>query len=386
MAGDWIPMRLDLYEDPAVTYMAEQLGQREEVVVGYLHRVWAWASRQSQDGRVKHVTLTSLGRVTSLPDFPQLMADAGWLEHGVDTDGKPYISFPNWDRWLGESAKKRISASRRKQKERVTQMSQKSVTSKKQKEHVPAAVRREVYERDGFTCVYCQWNPSKKAAVGPYIDAKLSVHHVQPESRGGATNAENLVTCCTVCNRKLSNKTPDELCHENVTKVCDKSVTREEERREEKDNTEVLSKNTSDKSDPPADKNKDGDFVLGEWNRAMGQQCRWTDKRLVSFRQRWKSPFWRENWQAAIQRAAASSFCRGENGGWAANFEWFLKPDTVTKLLEGNYDDREAKQKPKPVTFGQQRQQNTLDLLERLKAQDEAAASGVAGFIGEGGK
>jgi hypothetical protein len=118
-------MRLDLYEDPAVTYMAERIGQREEVIVGYLHRIWAWASRQSQDGCVKHVTLTSLGRVTSLPDFPQLMADAGWLEHGVDTDGKPYISFPNWDRWLGESAKKRISASRRKQKERVTEMSQK---------------------------------------------------------------------------------------------------------------------------------------------------------------------------------------------------------------------------------------------------------------------
>ena len=39
----------------------------------------------------------------------------------------------------------------------------------------------------------------------------------------------------------------------------------------------------------------------------------------------------------------------------------------------------------KPVTFGQQRQQNTLDLLERLKAQ-EAAAAGVAGFIGEASK
>jgi hypothetical protein len=33
----------------------------------------------------------------------------------------------------------------------------------------------------------------------------------------------------------------------------------------------------------------------------------------------------------------------------------------------------------KPVTFAQQRQQNTVDLLQRLKAQDEA---GVAGFLG----
>ncbi len=144
---------------------------------------------------------------------------------------------------------------------------------------------------------------------------------------------------------------------------------------------------TSGKPDACDNASQDASTVLEHWNRAMGQQCRWTDKRLVSFRQRWKNPFWRGNWQAAIERAACSSFCRGESGGgWAANFEWFLKPDTVTKLLEGNYDDREAKQKPKPVTFGQQRQQNTLDLLERLKAQDEAAAAGVAGFIGEVGK
>ena len=57
MAGDWIAMRLDLYEDPAVAYMAERLGEREEVIVGFLHRVWSWASRQCHDGSVTNVTL-----------------------------------------------------------------------------------------------------------------------------------------------------------------------------------------------------------------------------------------------------------------------------------------------------------------------------------------
>jgi hypothetical protein len=53
-----------------------------------------------------------------------------------------------------------------------------------------------------------------------------------------------------------------------------------------------------------------------------------------------------------------------------------------------NFESQGGSGKPasKPVTFGQQRQQNTLDLLERLKAQDEAAAAGVAGFIGEASK
>jgi len=145
MAGDWIPMRLDLYEDPAVTYMAERIGQREEVVVGYLHRIWAWASRQCHDGSVTHVTLMSLGRVTSLPDFPQLMADAGWLEHGIDTDGKPYIRFPNWDRWMGESAKKRILAAKRQAKKRHGEVT-KTSRSKRDKSVTREEERRE--ERD----------------------------------------------------------------------------------------------------------------------------------------------------------------------------------------------------------------------------------------------
>jgi hypothetical protein len=118
---------------------------------------------------------------------------------------------------------------------------------------------------------------------------------------------------------------------------------------------------------------KDAAVVLEHWNLAMGQQCRWTDKRLVAFRQRWKSQFWRDNWHAAIQRAASSSFCRGENGGWAANFEWFLKPDTVTKLLEGNYDDRETKPKTKPTTFAQQAQANMAAILAKAAADDAAA-------------
>lgn len=292
MAGDWIPMRLDLYEDPAVTFMAERLGEREEVIVGFLHRVWSWASRQSHDGCVHCVTMMSLGRVTSLPNFPELMAEAGWLENGTDEAGRPFIRFPNWDRWMGESAKKRLSASRRKQKERVTQMSQQVVT--------------------------------------------------------------------------------------NVTKVCDKSVTTVQESREEK--REEEEKRGSDKSDSPADQPSDADAVLGEWNRLMGQSCRWTPKRQTAFRQRWKVPTWRESWRQAISRAAASEFCRGVNDrAWLADFEWFLKPDTVTKLLEGKYDDRERRPAVKPVTFAQQRQQNMADLLKKYSGSDDG--KGVAGFL-----
>jgi hypothetical protein len=40
----------------------------------------------------------------------------------------------------------------------------------------------------------------------------------------------------------------------------------------------------------------------------------------------------------------ASPFCRGETGdrGWRASFDFLLKPDTATKVLEGKYDDADA--------------------------------------------
>ena len=68
----------------------------------------------------------------------------------------------------------------------------------KKKAKIDHRLRKKVYERDKYRCVYC----------GDFHD--LSLDHVIPESKGGKTNAENLVTCCMACNLKKSNKTLDE--------------------------------------------------------------------------------------------------------------------------------------------------------------------------------
>lgn len=45
--------------------------------------------------------------------------------------------------------------------------------------------------------------------------------------------------------------------------------------------------------------------------------------------------------QKAIERIPKSAFLRGEAGSWAgANIDFLLKPDSVTSILEGKYDDR----------------------------------------------
>lgn len=125
MAGDWIPMRLDLYEDPAVLQMASELECREETVVGYCHKFWSWLSRQCHDGSVTGVTLDAVGRATNLPGFPELLVKVGWLFY-EEKRGVPTITVPNFDHWLSESAKKRLQDAIRQRKRRHADVTKKS--------------------------------------------------------------------------------------------------------------------------------------------------------------------------------------------------------------------------------------------------------------------
>ncbi len=66
-----------------------------------------------------------------------------------------------------------------------------------------------------------------------------------------------------------------------------------------------------------------------------------TKSRRLTLRARLKDSSWRTNWRDGISKVTASAFCRGENDrGWKADLDWFLRPDTLTRLLEGKYDDR----------------------------------------------
>ncbi len=58
--------------------------------------------------------------------------------------------------------------------------------------------RRAVFARDSWTCQYCG------------TTSHLTVDHVLPRSRGGASDWENIVTACAPCNRRKGNRTPVE--------------------------------------------------------------------------------------------------------------------------------------------------------------------------------
>ena len=111
MAGDWIKMRVDLDEDPAVIAIAESLKMDEDHVVGKLWRVWKWANQQTINGNAPSVTKNWLDRYVRVAGFAQAMVDSGWLEF---SDGKETgLIIPNFERHNGKSAKTRALTSKR---------------------------------------------------------------------------------------------------------------------------------------------------------------------------------------------------------------------------------------------------------------------------------
>jgi hypothetical protein len=115
MAGEWIAMRIDLADDEAVIGIACRLAIDVDLVVGKLHRLWAWANEQLSDGHTR-VTMKWINDRLGCEGFAEAMAAEGWLA----VSQKGGLTFPNFERWNLASAKRRLQDTRRKSKTRKT--------------------------------------------------------------------------------------------------------------------------------------------------------------------------------------------------------------------------------------------------------------------------
>lgn len=113
MAGDWIKIRKDLVYDPDVVNIAADCNIDEFSVVGRLVAIWSWLDTHSVDGRRVRITDPFLDRLSGSSGFASAMRHVGWLS-GESGD----LTFPNFDRHNGESAKKRAVEQRKKQYQR----------------------------------------------------------------------------------------------------------------------------------------------------------------------------------------------------------------------------------------------------------------------------
>ncbi len=121
MAGDWIKVRTNIHDDPAVIGVASLLAIDENRIVGALVKLWSWANQHTTDGNVISVTSAWVDRYTGLTGFAHALVKHGWLVLNETS-----ITFPHFDRHNGICAKMRAETNRRVAKHRAAKANGKS--------------------------------------------------------------------------------------------------------------------------------------------------------------------------------------------------------------------------------------------------------------------
>lgn len=109
MAGDWIKMRGNLWDDPRVSGLCDQTGAQEAAIIGGLYWLWTTADQHTEDGVLPGMTLRAIDRKTGIESFGQALISIGWINE-LD-DGILIVRF---DEHNGTSAKRRCMEAQRK--------------------------------------------------------------------------------------------------------------------------------------------------------------------------------------------------------------------------------------------------------------------------------
>ena len=114
MAGDWIPISVDLPGKPEVARLAALTRRSPDEIVGMLIRFWIWAQSQTADGNLDDLDTAMASAVSHVPLwFLNGLSQVGWLK--VSETG---LCIPNFDRWFSGAAKRRLRDSQRKRQAR----------------------------------------------------------------------------------------------------------------------------------------------------------------------------------------------------------------------------------------------------------------------------
>jgi hypothetical protein len=109
MAGDWIKMRGNLWDDPRITKLCDLTDSQEAMVVGGLYWLWAAADQHTENGCMPGLTLRQIDRKTGIAGFGAALCDIGWLR-----DDPAGVELVNFQEHNGSSAKRRSEDAKRK--------------------------------------------------------------------------------------------------------------------------------------------------------------------------------------------------------------------------------------------------------------------------------
>lgn len=108
MAGEWIKVRTNLWNDPRVSQLCDLTSSSEAMIVGGLYWLWATADEHTETGLMPGLSISAVDRKTGINGFGSALVAIGWVQ-----DAPEGIVLARFDEHNGASAKARAQTAKR---------------------------------------------------------------------------------------------------------------------------------------------------------------------------------------------------------------------------------------------------------------------------------
>lgn len=230
---------------------------------------------------------------------------------------------------------------------------------------IPPETRRRVMDRDQGRCQSCG------------ATANLTLDHIIPQSKGGTHDEANLRVLCRSCNSSKNNRLA--ASEAESTSVQARSDVGANKMHHDTLNPESpFSESPSLNPESPS-RGVGGDAatiepvteLVGDFHTlcpSLPRVRQLTDSRKKRLAKA-AAELGTEGLRDFFRRVEASDFLSGRKTDWRADLDWILKPEHVTKILEGSYDNRNG---PTKTQANVSKAMALVNQAEREEAMREA--------------
>lgn len=359
MTQNWIKIRCNLLEHPKVWAMVRFLWEsqpggslitenansicspdftRRAIVLAGLLKIWAHANEFVTESNGEFVTVGVTLRyaddVAGVNKFGEAMVNVGWLEARIEGETQILV-FPNFTEFNRPDTERQQALSGAERARRFREKNKEARNGT-----VTERVTDAVTVRNG-TVTKSNGREEERRLDKIYRLPDSSNPPVSPKSTlTGDSGSEELPT---PVQERVAEGTANERTGTAKSDSPQKMIP---------EPSFVLQRDTSEARSLGVDMEKldSAKIVADSWNlmaqkHGLPQVAKLTHKRAAAINSRLADSWWRKNWQNALDLVAKNPYLLGDNDrGWKANIDWFVRPDTVVKLIEGGAGDVRRRQ------------------------------------------
>lgn len=170
MAGDWIKMRGNLWDDPRIGRLVDLTDSSEAAVIGALYWLWATADQHTEDGIMPGLSLRQIDRKTGVKGMGDALVAVGWL-----ADHPEGVRIINFEDHNGASAKRRSMDAQRKANVRSVSASEADKTQTDGGQKTPNRGAREEKRREEISPTNVGEETPRKRDAAPQVEKPSDV-------------------------------------------------------------------------------------------------------------------------------------------------------------------------------------------------------------------